>query len=206
MWVCQNNDITDYAKLSQSLAQSIKKHNKHNLVCVLTDEKTEQLLTAIPEIDVVKLMPRDDSKDHKIKWANEHRVFAMSPFTHTIKLVADMMWTTNTDWWWNYLWQQDMVFAMDCFNYKNKKIKLNETYRPFHRKNLLPNIYSDLTYFRKSRKAMDFGRICQTLTQKWDMVKKHMLINCHDEYPSTDVVYALAYRIMDPTQKDSSTS
>ena len=28
-----------------------------------------------------------------------------------------------------------------------------------------------------------------------------MLIACHDEYPSTDVVYALAYRIMDPTQK-----
>ena len=28
-----------------------------------------------------------------------------------------------------------------------------------------------------------------------------MLIDCHDKYPSTDVVYALAYRIMDPMQK-----
>ena len=28
-----------------------------------------------------------------------------------------------------------------------------------------------------------------------------MLVACHDEYPSTDVVYALAYRIMDPTQQ-----
>ena len=26
-----------------------------------------------------------------------------------------------------------------------------------------------------------------------------MLINCHDKYPSTDVVFALSYRIMDPT-------
>ena len=26
-----------------------------------------------------------------------------------------------------------------------------------------------------------------------------MLINCHDEYPSTDVVFALAYRLIDPT-------
>ena len=26
-----------------------------------------------------------------------------------------------------------------------------------------------------------------------------MLIGCHDKYPSTDVVFALAYRIMDPT-------
>ena len=28
-----------------------------------------------------------------------------------------------------------------------------------------------------------------------------MLINCHDEYPSTDVVFALAYRMIDPTNK-----
>ena len=28
-----------------------------------------------------------------------------------------------------------------------------------------------------------------------------MLINCHDEYPSTDIVFALAYRIMDPTSQ-----
>ena len=28
-----------------------------------------------------------------------------------------------------------------------------------------------------------------------------MLIACHDKYPSTDVVFALAYRIMDPTNE-----
>ena len=29
-----------------------------------------------------------------------------------------------------------------------------------------------------------------------------MLIACHDKYPSTDVVFALAYRIMDPTTSE----
>ena len=28
-----------------------------------------------------------------------------------------------------------------------------------------------------------------------------MLIDCHDPYPSTDVVYALAYRMIDPTNQ-----
>ena len=28
-----------------------------------------------------------------------------------------------------------------------------------------------------------------------------MLINCHDPYPSTDVVYALAYRMIDPVDQ-----
>ena len=29
-----------------------------------------------------------------------------------------------------------------------------------------------------------------------------MLVACHDQYPSTDVAFALAYRIMDPTCQD----
>lgn len=112
-----------------------------------------------------------------------------------------MLWTSNTDWWWNFLWQHDLVFALDCFNYKNEKIEINETYRPFHKKNFLPNIYSDLTYFRKSRSAWDFGKICEMITKNWSQVRDGALINCHDRLPSTDVVYALAYRIMDPLQQ-----
>ena len=42
----------------------------------------------------------------------------LSPFTHTIKLEADMLFTQNTDWWWNYLWQHDQVFSYHCRNYK----------------------------------------------------------------------------------------
>tara|TARA_Y100000592_G_C5451698_1_gene309103 strand:+ start:728 stop:1543 length:816 start_codon:yes stop_codon:yes gene_type:complete len=200
IWICQNNETTDYTKLSQTLAKSLKKYNKHNNICVLTDKHTEEKLKKIKEIDIVRVFQDDDSADHKIKWANEYKVFTHSPFTHTIKLVADMVWTTNTDWWWYYLWQQDMVFAVDCYNYKNTVVK-SKPYRPFHDRNFMPNIYSDLTYFRKSLTAINFGNICQAITKNWDTVKKQMLINCHDEYPSTDVVFALAYRIMDPTNK-----
>ena len=38
--------------------------------------------------------------------------------------------------------------------------------------------------------------------KNWEQVKKQMLIACHDEYPSTDVVFALAYRLMDPTSRE----
>ena len=46
-------------------------------------------------VDVVKVLRQDDSADHDIKWANEYKAFALSPFTHTIKLEADMLWTTT---------------------------------------------------------------------------------------------------------------
>ena len=197
IWICQNNDKTDYVELSINLAKSIKKHNKHNAVCVLTDRDTK---IDSEHIDVVKVMSNDDSKDHDIKWANEYKVFFQSPFTHSIKLAADMLWNTNTDWWWNFLWQHDMVFAINCYNYKNELIE-DMNYRPFHKRNALPNIYSDLTYFRKSKNAVYFGKIMEALIKNWDKVKETFLVNCHDKYPSTDVIYALAHRIVDPTQK-----
>ena len=196
-WVCQNNDKTDYVELSINLAKSLKNFNKHNTICVLTDETTK---INSPYIDVVKIMKTDDSKEHEIKWANEYKVFSQSPFTHTIKLAADMIWNTNTDWWWNYLWQHDMVFATDCYNYKNDMVQ-DYNYRPFHKRNALPNIYSDLTYFRKSRNTVSFGKTLEILTKNWDKVRETFLINCHDKFPSTDVVYALAHRIIDPTQQ-----
>ena len=56
-----------------------------------------------------------------------------------------------------------------------------------------------MVYFRKSTKAKMFFEIAGDITRNWNEVKEKMLINCHDKYPSTDVVFALAYRIMDPT-------
>ena len=40
LWFAQNNDKTDYVKLSITLAKSIKRWNKNKQVCVVTDEKT----------------------------------------------------------------------------------------------------------------------------------------------------------------------
>ena len=56
-------------------------------------------------------------------------------------------------------------------------------------------------YFRQSTKAQQFYNTARDVVKNWNDVKTRMLINCHDKYPSTDVVFALAYRIMDPTSQ-----
>ena len=198
LWFAQNNSKTDYVELSIKLAQSIKKWNKHSNICVVTDKQSK---FESEHVDVVKILTKDDSETHDFKWANEHKAFSATPFTHTIKLESDMLWTTNTDWWWYHLWQHDMVFAVDCYNYKDKLVK-DTSYRAHHVRNSLPNIYSDLTYFRRSVQTVRFGKICEMITKNWKKVKEKILINCHDAFPSTDIVYALAYRIMDPTNQN----
>jgi hypothetical protein len=109
-----------------------------------------------------------------------------------------MLWTVNTDWWWYYLWQHDLVFSVDCFDYRDNVVK-QTPYRKLFSRNHLPNIYNGLMYFRRSRKAQQFYNTARHIVKNWEEVKTKMLVNCHDEYPSTDVVFALAYRIIDPT-------
>ena len=99
------------------------------------------------------------------------------------------------------MWQHDLLFSVDCFDYRGEVVK-RTPYRKLFEKNHLPNIYNGLMYFRRSKKAQDFYEIAKHIVKNWPQVKTNMLIDCHDKYPSTDVVFALAYRIMDPTAKD----
>jgi hypothetical protein len=165
---------------------------------VITDETSKFENEAV---DIVKVLKHDDSEKHEVKWANEHKAFDMTPFTHTIKLEADMLWTVNTDWWWYHLWQHDLVFSVHCFDYRDNVVK-QTPYRKLFSRNHLPNIYNGLMYFRRSKKAQQFYNTARDIVNNWDDVKTRMLIDCHDEYPSTDVVFALAYRMMDPTSEE----
>jgi len=198
LWFAQNNANTDYVELSIKLARSIKKYNNHSNICVVTDQQSQ---FNDKSVDVVKVIKDDDSATHDIKWANEYKAFDLTPFTHTIKLESDMLWTTNTDWWWHHLWQDDLVFSVDCFDYRSNVIK-DKVYRKLFMRNHLPNIYNGLMYFRKSSKAQRFFNIVKSIVGNWKQVRSEMLVACHDQYPSTDVAFALAYRIMDPTCQD----
>jgi len=196
MWFALNNSTTDYVELSKILARSIKKFNKHNKVCIVTNEPVEDEL-----FDHVKVLKSDESTDEEWKLSNEYKVFNLTPFTHTIKLEADMLFTQNTDWWWSHLWQHDQVFSYHCRNYKDDIVK-NSFYRCMFARNNLPDVYNGLHYFRKSTRAKQFYDLCGTLTKEWQTVKEKILINCHDDIPTTDVVYALANKIQDPLQID----
>jgi len=196
VWFALNNSSTDYIELSRQLAKSIKKVNRHSKVCVITDKPIKDEL-----FDFVQVLKENDSSEQEWKLNNEYKVFGLTPFTHTVKLEADMLFTTNTDWWWNLLWQHDQVFSYNCRNYQDDVIK-NSYYRKLFVRNQLPDVYNGLHYFRRSVKAKQFYDLCETIIKDWKTVKKSVLVNCHGEQPTTDVVYALANKIQDPLQKD----
>ena len=146
LWFCQNNTETDYAKLSMELARSIKKHNRENNICVVVDQNTK---LDSEYIDKVLILSKDECAESSQKFANEHKAFRLSPFTHTIKLEADMLFTSNTDWWWNHLCQHDLIFSVDCFNYKDEIVQ-ETPYRKLFRENLYlqPAAQTGFAWFR----------------------------------------------------------
>lgn len=194
MWFALNNADVDYIDLSRKLADSIKRHNKHNKVCIVTNQPVNDDI-----FDHVRVLKQDDSVEEQWKLSNEHKAFRLSPFTHTIKLEADMLFTQNTDWWWQHLWQHDMVFSYHCRNYRDKIVK-DSFYRRLFERNDLPDVYNGLHFFRRSQRAKIFYEICEAITHNWSQVRSQILVNCHDRQATTDVVYALANKIQDPLQ------
>ena len=81
IWFAQNNSTTDYIELSKLLASSIKKRNKHNKVCIITDKVVEH-----KEFDKIVILKNDYSKEQEWKMDNEWQVFNLTPFKYTIKL------------------------------------------------------------------------------------------------------------------------
>ena len=110
-----NTADNDYVACAQQLAHSIKDWHPTANVCLLTNQSVTD-----PIFDhVVQLPHGDQDPDSNWKLSNDWQVFAASPFRQTIKLEADMLFTANTDQWWHHLCQHDLVFAINCRNYKN---------------------------------------------------------------------------------------
>lgn len=199
VWIAQNNSNTDYMSLSVRLAKNIKSICRNNNVCVITDHKTK-----VPEgvFDHVVVLKEDDAENDDDKFSNEYKVFQLSPFTHTIKLEADLLIPKNIDWWWNFLCRHDQVFSYHCRDYQDNIIT-RSPYRKLNQKNLLPDVYNGLHYFRRSSRAFEFYTICESIIKNWNYVKENILKNCHENCPTTDTVYALASKIQDPLEKYS---
>lgn len=194
IWIAQNNSTTDYVGCSVDLCKTIKKHCAINNVAIITDAQT-RVPTGV--FDHVIVMHEDHSKNIEWKMNNEFKVFELSPFTHSIKLEADMLWNSNTDWWWNHLTQHDLVFSEHCRDYEDNIIK-NSWYRKIWHKNHLRDIYNGIHYFRRSQRAFEFYKLCRQIILHWETVKNEVLFGCHDSHPTTDIVYALANKIQDP--------
>lgn len=196
--VVQNNSTTDYLNLAYLQALSIKNCMPEVQYAILTDYATHNLVESKHKevINRFIIIPEDSDYSKNVEWKlnNEWQVFRGTPFKETIKVECDMLIPRDIQHWIHAFRLRDVVLSTGCKDIMGN-ISDCKTYRQIFVDNDLPDVYTGLMYFRYSQFAATFFDLARDIFLNWDVVKS-TLINCYDDLPTTDVVYALTAKIL----------
>lgn len=194
--IAQNTESVDYLRLAYVQAMSIKITMPGSKYAVAVDKHTlEQVTDAHRRVfDYVITIEEDLAKSESWKLSNEWQCFYLTPFKETIKLESDIVFTRSIAHWWHAFRLRNIVLSTGCRDFQGN-LSTSREYRKLFDDNNLPDVYNGLMYFRYSQDAANFFRLAEQLFCNWGTVK-NTLIKCADEQPTTDVVYALAAKIL----------
>lgn len=170
-----NSETVDYVSCAQRLAASIQHWHPTAHVTIVTRD----------------MLPHGDLGGY----ANDWQMFQISPYRQTVKLEADMIAASPVDHWWTMFEHRDVVVSQGCRTIYNQPSE-SRFYRKIFDVNSLPDVYNAITYWRLSRTAKEFFDTVRSIFENWTDYKK--LLKFPEDTPSTDVVYAMAARILGP--------
>jgi hypothetical protein len=170
-----NTDLVDYEACAERLARSIQTFHPDAHVTILTRD----------------LLPFADQGG----FANDWQCWHASPYRETIKLEADMLVASPIDHWWSLFEHRDMVISSGARDFYGRD-SLSRHYRKLFDVNDLPDVYNAITYWRLSETSQTFFALVKDIFSQWECWKT--LLKFPEDSPSTDVVYAMAAKIMEP--------
>jgi len=189
----QNTDKVNYLDLAYAQALSIKNTQTINQYAVAVDAETKKQLTHEHRTTFDYIIDICDPNVHAM--SNEWQAWHLTPFKETVKLESDILFTTNIDHWWTGMRLQEVCFTTKIRNYEGK-ISHARAYRKLFDENNLPNIYTGMYYFRFGRTSMELFRLAEIVYANWPLFRDRLLKNCREDLPSTDVVFAVAARLL----------
>jgi hypothetical protein len=189
----QNTDTVNYLDLAYAQAVSIKNTQKINQYAIAVDSETKKQLTSEHRTVFDYVIDIVDPDVHAM--SNEWQAWHLTPFKETVKLESDMLFTTNIDHWWTGMRLQEVCFTTKIRNYEGKISHARE-YRKLFDENNLPDIYTGMYYFRFGRISMQLFQIAKAIYENWSLFGDELLKNFREDQPSTDVVFAIAAKIL----------
>ena len=195
----QNSEDTNYVRLAYVLAMSLKLSQKTTpyLSIGITPD------TNIPKQwewafdNIIEIPWGDDAISTKWKLANEWKAIHMSPYAETIKLDCDMLFFKDITQVWDSLSNTDISICNKVLSYRSDVI-VSDHYRKAFTVNKLPNVYTAMTYFKKHETAYMLFDIVKDIFENWEIYSKECTVyDYRPEYPTTDVAFAIALKILD---------
>ena len=102
---------------------------------------------------------------------------------------------SSIDHWWTWFRHRDVVVSTGCRNWRDNASTARH-YRQVFDDNSLPDVYNAITYWRLSVTAKQFFDLVSNIFDNWTQYRA--LIKYSPDVPDTDLVYAMATRIMGP--------
>ena len=149
--------------------------------------------------EVVDIPWEDHAAKSAWKLENEWKAIYMTPYDETIKLDADMLFLNDVSGWWDHLTLSEGVFCTRPLTYRGDVIT-NDFYRKTFTESGLPNVYTAMFYFKKTDANFELFKLAEFIFNNWERCFYEWLQPEHrPRQVSTDVVFALAAKILDYT-------
>lgn len=190
--ILAQNGKHDYVRMAYALTLSLwNSQKKINNVSIIVN-KNEKIY---PYGDVFdKIIEMDDPKtDWKVdnKWC----YYQVTPYDETIVLDADMLFFHDISLWWKFLSENyDITFTTTVKNYRSEDKNIMK-YREVFVNNNLPNIYTTMFYFKKTKKVERYFKYLKIMFENWEYFYNDLLRN-PPNYLSGDLLYSMATKIL----------
>lgn len=193
IFLAQNSEI-DYIRQAYALALSIKKYNKFNSTCLVTNDEVSKKYKSV--FDFIVPIPENDlAENSSWKIENRSKIIKASPFEENLVYDVDMLLLSTNDHWWNYLETRELVLTSTIFNYK-KNVVLNDFYRKTFTANNLANVYTGCFYFKKCKISFEFFKWLEIIATNWKYFQETFLKKNPQKFFSLDVAAALSLKFM----------
>jgi len=185
------NGKNDYVKmayvLSMSLRLSQKEINKLSVIVNKDNKIPDKYIKLFDKIIYVDKI----NDDWKIN--NKWQFFELTPYDETIILDSDMLFFNDISTWWELLSIYDISFTTKVRNYRNE-FTTSDYYRKVFTNNKLPNFYTALFYFKKTKEIEQYFKLVKIIFKNWKEFYNKFLKN-PPNFLSSDVVFAIAAKI-----------
>lgn len=189
-----------YQRFAYALALSLKitqPKELSNLSIAITPEERAAIPSKYLEVfdQVLDIPWGDHAVDSAWKLENEWKAIHITPYDETIKLDADMLFTSDVRGRWDALSSQSLLCATRPVTYRGEVIT-SDYYRKVFTANELPNVYSAFMYFKKDDTSFEFFNLAEDIFKNYQRYFYEFLEAEHRPTEvSTDVVFGLAAKI-----------
>lgn len=192
--VAQNNTTVDYVEQACLLAMSLRVTNPNIKISINTNDVVPGKYVSLFD-KIIPILWNDDANTSEWKVENRWKVCHSTPYDETIVMDTDMLVLQNINDYWNFYNNYDLYFTSNVYTCRNE-IVTSDYYRKAFTANDLPNIYSGLYYFKKTKFTYDFFEWLRLVTHNWELFyKKFSPVQCPKNL-SIDVSCAIVAKIM----------